>query len=208
MGMLPKPGEMKALGTDENIPGGKALKHATFHTYAVHDAKSLKEDVFGFAGNEVRIEMIKCKSFTPYIPISIYFNFVSGFNRLWSLYGALKDAKLIQMKGGWAGKIFSASSTFVHTGRWGSLREPVHRRTLGWFGRPAASRSHTVLHEADEDQIESKTRDHHRRHFGRLAPVLWSLPSLPNQSHLHTPCGSLRCRSKSWSPGEGNQPFH
>lgn len=102
MGMFPKPGEMKALGTDENIPGGKALKHATFHMYAVHDAKSLKEEVFGFRGNEVRIEMIKCKSFTPYIPISVYFNFVSGFNRLWSLYGALKDAKLIQMKGGWA----------------------------------------------------------------------------------------------------------
>lgn len=99
MGYITKAGDMKALGTDKALPGGKSWKYYSFDLLNLAD-KSLKKSDWGFGGNSVILETWKCKSFTPYLKIPMYFSFTEGFSECWSMYPALVEGKYIKSGGG------------------------------------------------------------------------------------------------------------
>lgn len=99
MGYIKTSGDMKALGTDKAIPGGKALKYYTFSMLYLIDRQSLKRNNFGFDGNKVEVASWKCKSFTPFLSVHMPFNFVSGYDNFYAKLMFLMDKNYIKSSG-------------------------------------------------------------------------------------------------------------
>ena len=74
-----------------DIPGGKAVKFNSSHLLFLRSRGDLKLEQYDFAGVQIEAQFIKNKSFSPFIPVQMLFNFKTGVDNFYTNYKLLAD---------------------------------------------------------------------------------------------------------------------
>lgn len=99
VGMYGPPSDLQHMGSFE-IPGGKAVKFNSSHILFLKNKGDLKPEQYEFSGVQVEAQFIKNKSFSPFVPSTLLFNFKSGVDNFFTNYRLLADNKKLST-GAW-----------------------------------------------------------------------------------------------------------
>ena len=98
--MYAKTINLKGLG-DRTVPGGRAQYFAAFHFCLFEKSGDLTGTEFGFKGYKLQGEFIKNKSALPFEKFFLIVDYHNGVQEFWTKFIYLKEAKYINIAGGW-----------------------------------------------------------------------------------------------------------
>jgi RecA/RadA recombinase len=98
--MYAKTINIKGIG-DRTVPGGKAQYFAAFHFLLFDRSGDLAGTEFGFKGYKLEGQFLKNKSAYPFEKFYLIVDYQYGVQEFWTKFIYMKDAKRINVGGGW-----------------------------------------------------------------------------------------------------------